>query len=97
MRHRIQHFRLGLEQRRDPFDQNQDLAGQKHLFLYLTGRGEFSYLFPETMEKEIINEAEQTIPVGYTQLWILEWITAIRPESGEKVKPSQRRAAQHLD
>jgi hypothetical protein len=47
-------------------------------------------------EGNIIDAAAQAIPLGYTQLWILEWMRAIRPELGQKITPSQRRAAQHL-
>jgi len=93
---RIQGLRLGLEQRRNPFEQHPDIVGQHYLFLYLTGRGEYSYVFPQTTESHIIEAAAQSIPMGYTQLWILEWVRAIRPELGQKIKPSQRRAAQHL-
>ncbi len=93
---RIQGFRLGLEQRRDPFDQHQDITGQNYLFLYLTGRGEYSYLFPNATENSVIDEAERSIPMGYTQIWILEWINSIRPNPGKKIRPFQRRAAQDL-
>jgi hypothetical protein len=51
-------------------------------------------------EDDIIAEAEHTIPMGYTQLWILEWVMSVRPRAGKlkrkKVKPSQRRAAENL-
>jgi hypothetical protein len=93
---RIPGFRFGLDNRRSPFDQHADIVAQHYLFIYLTGRGEYSYLFPHTTESDIIDAAEQSIPMGYTQIWILEWINAIRPESVKKTKPFQRRAAQNL-
>jgi hypothetical protein len=93
---RIQGLQLGLEQCRNPFEPHPDLAGQHYLFLYLTGRGEYSYLFPQMTEGHIINAAAQAIPLGYTQIWILEWVRAMRPKPGQKIRPSQRRAVQHL-
>ncbi len=96
MYRRIQGLQLGLEERRSPFEPNPDIDGRRYLFLYLTGRGEYSYLFPPTTESHIMDAAAQSIPMGYTQIWILEWIRAVRPELGQKTTPSQRRAAQHL-
>jgi hypothetical protein len=96
MFHYIQGFRPGLESRMDPFEQHPDSAGRRYRFIYLTGRGTYSYLFPSMPENDIVAEAEAAIPMGYTQIWILEWIAAIRPESGKKIQPSQRRAAQNL-
>lgn len=93
---RIQGFRLGLEAQRSPFDQEHDIVGQHYLFIYLTGRGEYSYLFPHTTESNVIDEAARSIPMGSTQIWILTWMTALRPEPGKKITPSQRRAAQNL-
>ena len=92
----VQGFRFGLEARLNPFDVHEDLAGRKHLFLYVTGRGELSYLFPDAPESDIIGEAERCIPMGYTQIWILEWVVSVRPEPGKKTKSHQRRAAQEL-
>ena len=96
----VRDFSLGLEWRKDPFDPNDDISSRAFLFIYLTGRGEYSYLFPEMAEDDIIIEADRTIPTGYTQIWILEWIRAVRPQSGkikrEKVKPFQRRAVENL-
>ena len=92
----IQGLQLGLEQGRNPFEPHPDLVGQHYLFLYLTGRGEYSYLFPQMSEDHIINAAAQAIPLGYTQVWILAWVRAMRPEPGQKIRPSQRRAVQHL-
>jgi hypothetical protein len=34
---------LGLDHLRSPFDPHPDLVGQHYVFLYLTGRGEYSY------------------------------------------------------
>jgi hypothetical protein len=34
--------------------------------------------------------------MGSTQIWILEWVNAIRPELGKKLKSVQRRAVQTL-
>ena len=93
---RIQGFRFGLEQARNPFDPHPELSGQHDLFLYLTGRGEYSYVFPPMAESDIIEAAAQSIPMGYTQIWILEWINAVRPEPRKKIKPFQRRATHHL-
>lgn len=93
---RIQGFRLGLEQASNPFDPHPELIGQHYLFLYLTGRGEYSYVFPPLAESDIIEAAAHSIPMGYTQIWILEWINAVRPEPRKKIKPFQRRATQHL-
>jgi hypothetical protein len=92
----IQGLRLGLEDRRNPFDPHPDLVGQHYLFLYLTGRGEYSYIFPPTTQNDILDAAAQAIPMGYTQLWILEWINAMRPEPGKQRMPFQRRAVHHL-
>jgi hypothetical protein len=89
-------LRLGQEDRRNPFDPHPDLVGQHYLFLYLTGRGEYSYLFPPMPGNDILDAAAQAIPMGYTQLWILEWVSAIRPELGKKMKPFQRRAVHYL-
>jgi hypothetical protein len=93
---RIQGFRLGLEHCRNPFDPHPDIVGQHYLFLYLTGRGEYSYVFPPTTERDILDAAAHSIPMGYTQIWILEWVNAVRPEPGKRLKPSQRRAAHTL-
>lgn len=92
----IQGFRLGLDARRSPFDEHRDISGRKHLFLYLTGRGELSDLFPVAPESDIIDEAERCIPMGYTQIWILQWVASVRPEPEKTTKPFQRRAAQEL-
>ena len=90
----VQGFRFGLEARLNPFDVHEDLAGRKHLFLYVTGRGELSYLFPDAPESDIIGEAERCIPMGYTQIWILEWVVSVRPEPGKKNEvPSAARRA----
>jgi hypothetical protein len=86
---RMQGLRLGLEHRRSPFIRHPDIVGEHHLFIYLTGRGEYSYLFPQTTESDIIDTAAQSIPVGYTQLWILEWINAVQPEPTKKLRPFQ--------
>ncbi len=75
-------FRLGLEHRRNPFDQHPDIVGQHYLFVYVTGRGEYSYVFPPTTENDIIDAAEHAIPMGYTQRWILEWVNAMRWRTG---------------
>lgn len=92
----VQGFRLGLDARRNPFDAHWDIAGRGHLFIYLTGRGELSYLFPDAPESDIIGEVERCIPMGYTQIWILRWMVSVRPEPGKKTKPFDRRAAQDL-
>jgi hypothetical protein len=47
-------------------------------------------------ENDLLDAAAQAIPMGYTQLWILEWVSAIRPELGTKSKPFQRRAVHTL-
>jgi hypothetical protein len=93
---RIPGFPRGLEQGRNPFDPHPAIVGQHYLFLYLTGRGEYSYVFPPMTEHDILNAAAQSIPMGSTQLWILEWVNAIQPELGKKMKPFQRRAAHTL-
>lgn len=96
----IKDFSLGLDGRKDPFEPNDDLADAVFLFIYMTGRGEYSYLFPDMSENDIVAEADRTIPMGYTQLLILEWIKSVRPRyqrnKGKKVRPSQRRAAEEL-
>jgi hypothetical protein len=92
----IQGFRLGLDHCRNPFDQHADIVGQHHLFIYLTGRGAYSYIFPPTAESDILDAAAHCIPMGYTQIWVLEWINAVRPTLGKPPRPSQRRAAQQL-
>jgi hypothetical protein len=93
---RIPGLQLGLEHCRSPFDPHPDLVGQHYLFIYLTGRGEYIYLFPLMPEHDILDAAAQAIPMGYTQIWILEWVNAVRLELGKKLKPSQRRAAYML-
>jgi hypothetical protein len=47
-------------------------------------------------ENDILDAAAQSIPMGYTQLWVLEWINAVRPELGKKITPFQRRAVHTL-
>jgi hypothetical protein len=93
---RIPGFPLGLAPPRNPFDPPPDLVGQHYLFLYLTGRGEYSYVFPPTPEHDILDAAAHAIPMGSTQIWILEWVNAVRPELGKKLKPSQRRTVHTL-
>src|SRR5687767_5887952 len=93
---RIPGFPLGLKHCRNPFDPHPDIMGQHYLFLYLTGRGEYSSVFPPTPEHDILDAAAHAIPMGSTQLWILEWITAMQPERGKKLKSVQRRAVQTL-
>jgi len=92
----LEKFRLGQDRRCDPFEPHEDLAGQLQLFVYVTSRGGFSYLFPDCNDNEVIDAAESSIPVGYTQIWILEWITALRPKPAREVKASERRAAGDL-
>jgi hypothetical protein len=41
---------LGLDHLRSPFDPHPDLVGQHYVFLYLTGRGEYSYGIVKLME-----------------------------------------------
>jgi len=100
MFYRVRDFSLGLKWRKDPFAPNDDISGQTFLFIYVTGRGEYSYLFPDMAEGDIITEANHTIPMGYTQIWILQWIMSVRPQSGKikrkKVKPFQRHAVEDL-
>lgn len=90
----IPDFPLGRAQKMSPFDAHEDIATQTCLFLYLTGRGQYSYLFADTPGLLAVNEAERTIPMGYTQLWVLSWTTSIQPMYRKKSKPSQRRAVQ---
>lgn len=100
MFYRVQDFSLGLEWRKDPFDPNDDISGRTFLFIYVTGRGEYSYLFPDMADNDIIVEANHTIPMGYTQIWILEWVMSVRPQAGKikrkKAQPFQRRAVESL-
>jgi hypothetical protein len=39
-------------------------------------------------EDHIIDAVAQAIPLGYTQVWILEWVRAMRPELGQKIIPA---------
>ncbi|HEV8614086.1 MAG TPA: hypothetical protein VGU22_01200 [Methylomirabilota bacterium] len=96
MFHRVPGFRLGVDAARDPFDPQPDLEGQHHVFIYLTGRGMVSYLFARATEGEIVAEAERTIPMGSTQIWVLRWLRAIQRQPRARVRPSQRRAAARL-
>jgi len=96
VRSRIQDFPFGVEERLDPFDRHPELAGRRYLFIHLTGRGEFSYLFSYRSENEIIDAAAGSIPMGYTQIDILEWCDSIGPNPGHKPKSWQRRAAENL-
>lgn len=93
---RVEGFQPGLDGRRDPFDQHPDLARSTLLFIYLTGRGQFSYLIEGMTEHEIIREAERTIPMGYTQIWVLQWASAVRPEYGREASAEERQATGEL-
>ena len=93
MLRRVEGFPLGADARLDPFDAHPDLAGQGYMFIYLTGRGECSYLFPPIPRGNVVRVAEETVPMGYTQLWILQWEAALRPERRRAIRPAQRRAA----
>ena len=84
----IQSFRLGRDEGEDPFDK-RDTTAQSLMFIYLTGRGEYSYLFEAASVSEVIEEAGATIPMGYTQLWIIRWLKSIHPMSGGR---KERRA-----
>jgi hypothetical protein len=92
----MQGLQLGLDHRRSPFDLHPEMVGQHYVLLYLTGRGEYSSLFPPMLEHDTLDAAAHAIPMGSTQLWILEWINAMRPEPGKKLKPFQRRAVHTL-
>jgi hypothetical protein len=83
----------------NPFDQHPDIDGQHYLSIYaLPVRESIAIYFHtrHTTEHTIIDHAAHSIPLGYTQLWILGWISAMRLEPETKIKPSQRRAAQNL-
>ncbi|MBI2428106.1 MAG: hypothetical protein HYV29_04805 [Ignavibacteriales bacterium] len=92
----IEHFSFGRDERLNPFSVNGDITSGSHQFIYLTGRGQCSYLFPRRSVEEIVREAEKTIPAGYTQLWILEWITSVLPSAERKIKSSQNRSKENL-
>lgn len=91
----IENFRFCQEANRDPFDENDDIKAENYQFLYLTGRGQCSRLFPETKGDIMVAEAERCIPMGYTQIWVIQWARSINP-GATKIKSSQRRAAQNL-
>lgn len=94
----IPDFSFGLVERRNPFDR-RDGSEETLLFLYVTGRGEFSYLFEVMSEHVILSEAEKSIPRGYTQLWLLERILAVQPSSKTErqgIRSSHRRAVEAL-
>ncbi len=93
---RIQGLILGLDERRNPFDPQSDIANHGYLFLYVTGRGEYSYLFAPMEEEEILRAADEAVPMGYAQLMVLEWVQAFHPAPGVGIKPSERRAGQDL-
>ncbi len=77
----IQSFRLGRDEGKDPFDK-RDAATQSLMFVYLTGRGEYSYLFEAALVNEVIGEAGASIPMGYTELWVIQWLKSVHPISG---------------
>jgi hypothetical protein len=91
---RVEGFPLGVDARLDPFDAHPELAGRGFMFIYLTGRGESSYLFPPVPFGEVVRLAEGAVPMGYTQLWVLQWEAAVRPGRGRTIGPGRRRAAQ---
>src|SRR5574341_1026602 len=78
----IQGFTLGSDQARDPFE-NHDTTAQALMFIYLSGRGEYSHLFPAVSVNDVIEAAGAAIPMGYTQLWIIQWLASVHPISGE--------------
>ena len=92
----IPNFTLGMEQRLNPFNHGFDPENKTFMFIHLTGRGGFSYLFPEISEQAIVAEAERTIPMGYTQIWVLEWIKAVQPDFAKKTRPAQRRSVEKI-
>jgi len=79
----IQKFKLGRDESKDPFEIH-DTTAQSLMFIYLTGRGEYSYLFEAASVNEVIEEAGATIPMGYTQLWIIQWLKSVHPMSGDR-------------
>jgi len=90
----IQKFKLGRDESKDPFEKH-DTTAQSLMFIYLTGRGEYSYLFEAASVNEVIEEAGATIPMGYTQLWIIQWLKSVHPMSGDrKVRRARRLAAE---
>lgn len=70
------------------------LGPQPAMFVYLTGRGEHSHLFPRIPVSDVVDEAAKTIPMGYTQLWVIGWLTAVGPSS--RGRRTHRRPAASL-
>jgi hypothetical protein len=97
----IPRFSPGQDARRPPFDPGQAPAEECLSFLYVTGRGRYSPLFPCMSLHAVLTGAGQTIPMGHTSIWVLEWRMAAGPETPGRTralpKPSRRRAAENLD
>lgn len=83
----IPEFTYGQEARRDPFAPG---AGEG-VFLHLTGRGQTSYLIAAEQEPGL-NAALDAIPMGYTQIWVIEWAGAAGPAEGTLPAPVRRAA-----
>lgn len=96
MQSSIPGFPLGLEEKRDPFAVAAAPVGAGLCFVYLTGRRTSSWLFPACPPEQILDEADQAIPMGYTQLWILEWRGAVASSLHKKAKPAAQRAVEAL-
>jgi hypothetical protein len=68
-----------LEPHRTPFQELGEPA-EPCVFIYMTNRyeGRWSYLLPPGFERE--HDPADHIAMGYTQLWIMEKLTALAPE-----------------
>jgi hypothetical protein len=87
---RLDGFPLGDDARRDPFDAPR-LDGMPEWFVYVSGRGQGSWLFPAMDITHIEAAAAATVPMGYTDLWVLERLAVVPPP--RRVAPGDRRAA----
>lgn len=93
----IDEFPWGLEDRRSPFEGGLGfLPEAPQWFLFLTGRGTVSPLFMARPLDELMEVAQRTISMGYTQLWVLEWRGVVDLSPKAKVGAADRRAVQQL-
>lgn len=74
-----------LEPRRTPFAEVGEPL-EPSVFIYMTNRyeGRWSYLMPPGFERRF--DPASRIPMGYTQLWIMEKIVALAPEPGKRIR-----------
>jgi hypothetical protein len=96
MLRRIESFGLGRDRRLDPFDERTGGPRERLWFAYLAGRGECSFLFTPASVDEVV-EAARSVPIGRTDLWVLERVAVTRPRRRTRARPADRRAAQTLD